>query len=119
MPPSARPGLPPASSGSARSRWCWRAQRCCCVQAGPATARPEAVTSRTALGLDEDIELRRAGDGVYDGEIRGGWWTPRGPLGGYVMAVMLNGLTLAVDDAARMPRSCTMQFLRPPRRGPV
>jgi acyl-CoA thioesterase len=71
------------------------------------------------LGLDEDIELRRAGDGTYDGEIRGGWWTPRGPLGGYVMAVMLNGLTLAVDDAERMPRSCTMQFLRPPQRGPV
>jgi acyl-CoA thioesterase len=71
------------------------------------------------LGLDDDIALRPAGEGVYEGEIRPGWWTPRGPLGGYVMAVILNGLTLAVDDSERMPRGCTMHFLRPPKAGPV
>jgi acyl-CoA thioesterase len=71
------------------------------------------------LSFDDDIALRPAGEGVYEGEIRGGWWTPRGPLGGYVMAVMLNGLQQAVGDPARLPRSCTMHFLRPPQPGPV
>jgi acyl-CoA thioesterase len=71
------------------------------------------------LSFDEDIALRPAGDGRYEGEIRGGWWTPRGPLGGYVMALMLCGLEAAVADPARMPRSCTMHFLRPPKPGPI
>jgi acyl-CoA thioesterase len=48
-----------------------------------------------------------------------GWWTPRGPLGGYVMAIVLRGMTLAVDDDARAVRSLSMQFLRPPSAGPV
>lgn len=71
------------------------------------------------MGLDEDIALRPAGAGVYEGEIRGGWSTPRGPLGGYVMALMVTGLGLSVGDPARLPRSCTMHFLRPPRAGPI
>jgi acyl-CoA thioesterase len=71
------------------------------------------------LGFDEDIALRPAGEGVYEGELHGGWRTPRGPLGGYVMALMLNGLGLAVGDPARLPRSCTMHFLRPPQEGAV
>jgi acyl-CoA thioesterase len=71
------------------------------------------------LSFDEDIALRPAGDGLYEGEVRGGWWTPRGPLGGYVMALMLSGLEQAVGDPERMPRSCTMHFLRAPRAGPV
>jgi acyl-CoA thioesterase len=71
------------------------------------------------LGFDEDIALRRTADGVYQGEVRKHWWTPRGPLGGYVLALMLRGFELAVDDQARMARSVTMHFLRAPQAGPV
>jgi acyl-CoA thioesterase len=71
------------------------------------------------LSFDDDIALRPAGDGVYAGEVCPDWWTPRGPLGGYVMALMLRALEQAVDDPARQPRSCTMHFLRPPRAGPI
>jgi acyl-CoA thioesterase len=71
------------------------------------------------LSLDEDIALRPAGDGRFEGEVRGGWWTPRGPLGGYVMALMLRALEQTVADPERMPRSVTMHFLRPPAAGPV
>ena len=63
--------------------------------------------------------MRPVGDGKYEGEVRGGWWTPRGPLGGYVMALMLRALEQAVGDPERMPRSATMHFLRPPQAGPV
>ena len=71
------------------------------------------------LSFDEDIALRPVGGGTYEGEIHGGWWTPRGPLGGYVMALMLNAFQHEVGDAARPPRAATMHFLRSPTEGPV
>ena len=71
------------------------------------------------MGLDADTALRPAGEGAWEGEIAPGWETPRGPLGGYVMAIVLRGLELAVDDPERQPRSATMHFLRVPVSGPV
>jgi acyl-CoA thioesterase len=71
------------------------------------------------VGLDSDTALRPLDDGAYEGQIDGGWWTPRGPLGGYVMAILLRGMALAVGDDARLPRSLTTYFLRPPEAGPV
>jgi acyl-CoA thioesterase len=71
------------------------------------------------MSFDSDTALRPAGDGVWTGEVVAGWETPRGPLGGYVMAIMIRGLELAVDDAERTARSVSMHFLRVPRAGPV
>jgi acyl-CoA thioesterase len=75
--------------------------------------------SDDSLSFDDDVALRPAGAGVYEGDVCGHWWTPRGPLGGYVMALMLHALQLAVDDPARQARACTMHFLRPPAQGPI
>jgi acyl-CoA thioesterase len=69
--------------------------------------------------FDEATGLEPAGDGLWEGAITDGWATPRGPLGGYVMAIVLRGFELAVADPARAPRSATMHFLRPPVVGPV
>ena len=71
------------------------------------------------MSFDDDIALRPREDGALDGRIAPGWHTPRGPLGGYVMAVVLNGMLLAVGDDSRQPRSLTVHFLRPPQDGPV
>jgi acyl-CoA thioesterase len=84
-----------------------------------ATKRRTPIRSRTALSFDDDIALQHAGAHVYEGEVCRDWWTPRGPLGGYVMALMVRALELTVDDPARQPRSCTMHFLRPPQAGPI
>lgn len=72
-------------------------------------------------GFDDDIALTPVGDteNAWDGEIAPGWHTPRGPLGGYVMAIIMRGLELAVDDPTRSARSITTHFLRPPTDGPV
>lgn len=70
-------------------------------------------------GFDDDTALAPAGEGVWEGAIAVGWDTPRGPLGGYVMALMLRAFELAVGDAGRSPRSVTMHFLRVPEAGPV
>jgi acyl-CoA thioesterase len=71
------------------------------------------------MGFDADIALRPTGEGSWESEIQESWWTPRGPLGGYVMAFVLRGMEEAVGDPERQVRSVTMHFLRPPEAGPV
>jgi acyl-CoA thioesterase len=71
------------------------------------------------VAFDDDTALSAAGEGSWTGEIATGWDTPRGPLGGYAMAIVLRGLELAVDDPERQARSVTMHFLRVPEAGPV
>jgi acyl-CoA thioesterase len=72
------------------------------------------------VGFDSETELQQGERaGVWTGAIAGGWDTPRGPLGGYVMAILMRGLELAVDDDERQARSVTMHFLRVPEVGPV
>jgi acyl-CoA thioesterase len=70
------------------------------------------------LPFDADIALEEK-DGALHGAVAEGWDTPRGPLGGYVMAIVLNGMQMAVADDARQPRSLTVHFVRPPHAGPV
>ena len=77
------------------------------------------VSCRAAVSFESDTALGPAGEGAWKGVIAPGWDTPRGPLGGYVMAIMMRGLELAVADPERQPRSVTMHFLRVPEAGPV
>ena len=69
--------------------------------------------------FDQDTALEPVGPGVWDGHVAQGWATPRGPLGGYVMAILLRAMREAVADPARSARSATMHFLRVPEVGPV
>ncbi len=70
-------------------------------------------------GFDQDTAIVPAGEGRWDAQVADGWDTPRGPLGGYVMALMIRALEAAVADPGRTPRSVTMHFLRAPTAGPV
>lgn len=74
--------------------------------------------------FDSAIALEREpgtadGGSVWSGELASGWQTPRGPLGGYVMAIVINALDLEVGDPQRQARAVTMHFLRVPEAGPV
>ena len=71
------------------------------------------------MSLDDATALTPTTDGAYDGAVEDGWNTPVGPLGGYVMAIVLRAMQAAVADDARQPRSFTLHFLRPPHPGPV
>lgn len=71
------------------------------------------------MSFDADIELRPIAAGSWEGTIDRSWWTPRGPLGGYVMAFALRAMENAVADPERQARSVTMHFLRPPAPGAV
>jgi len=72
-----------------------------------------------ATVFDDDTALVPDGRGGFSGAVADGWQTARGPLGGYVMAIVLRGMELAVADPSRLPRSATMHFLRIPEAGPV
>jgi acyl-CoA thioesterase len=89
------------------------------VRAGSWDQPSKASYTAPKVSFDDDTALRPLGDGAYEGRIGERWWTPRGPLGGYVMAVVLRGLSLAVGDQERQPRSLTTYFLRPPVAGPI
>jgi len=69
--------------------------------------------------FDRDTALEPLGDGRLGGAISRRWWIERGPNGGYVAALVLRGLTMAVADQARTPRSLTVHYLAPPQEGPV
>ena len=70
------------------------------------------------LDFDSETELDPTGDGGWRGEIAEGWETPRGPLGGYVMAIEMRGMEVAVDDPERQARSVTSTSCGYPRRDP-
>jgi len=71
------------------------------------------------VSFDDAIALRPGPGGAFEGAVAEGWNTPRGPLGGYVMAIVLRAMEQAVADETRQPRSFTVHFLRPPAAGPV
>jgi len=68
--------------------------------------------------FDRDTALTPLGDGRFAGTIDHGWWIERGPNGGYIAAIVLRGLALAIGDADRTPRSLTVHYLAPPTEGP-
>jgi acyl-CoA thioesterase len=77
------------------------------------------IGSGAAMDFDSDTAVRAAGEGRWDGVVAEGWDTPRGPLGGYIQAIVLSAMTAELGDAERAVRSMTMHFMRVPKAGPV
>ncbi len=71
------------------------------------------------MNLDHDTALKPLGHGTFEGMVSSAWWTARGPLGGYVMAILMRALIETVADPERAPRSLTVHFLRPPQAAPI
>lgn len=69
--------------------------------------------------FDTDTAVIPAGDGVFDGRIDRGWWIVRGPNGGYVAAILVRAMTMAVADETRQPRSLTVHYAEAPEEGPA
>jgi acyl-CoA thioesterase len=69
--------------------------------------------------FDTDTAVSPRGDGVYDVGIDRGWWIERGPNGGYVAALLVQGMLAEVADPARHLRSLTVHYLAPANEGPA
>ena len=69
--------------------------------------------------FDRDTALAPAGAGAFEASIDPGWWVVGGPNGGYLAAILLRALALAVDDPGRAPRSLTVHYTAPPEAGPA
>jgi acyl-CoA thioesterase len=66
--------------------------------------------------FDRDTAVILAGDGRFRARIDAGW-SVIAPNGGYLAALVLRALALAVDDPARAPRSFTIHYTTPPEPG--
>jgi acyl-coenzyme A thioesterase PaaI-like protein len=71
------------------------------------------------VAFDDDTGVRALRGDAWEGRIEESWYAGLGPLGGYVMAIVLRAIVLATDDEARQPRTMTIHFLRAPQAGPV
>jgi acyl-CoA thioesterase len=57
--------------------------------------------------------------GVFGAHCGSDWFTPRGPHGGFLAAIVVRAMTDVVDEPARAPRSITLHYLRPPLQGDI
>ncbi len=69
--------------------------------------------------FDTDTAVRQVGPGRFEARVDPGWWVVAGPNGGYIAAILLRALDLAVEDASRTPRSLTIHYTAPPVEGPA
>ena len=69
--------------------------------------------------FDSDTAVWDDGGGRFETRIDPGWWVVAGPNGGYIAAVVLRALALAVGDASRTPCSLTLHYTAPPIEGPA
>jgi acyl-CoA thioesterase len=67
--------------------------------------------------FDEGTAVTRAGEDTFTAVLSKDWWVFTGANGGYLASVLLRALTARVDDPARMARSLTVHYLRPPAEG--
>jgi acyl-CoA thioesterase len=76
---------------------------------------PPATESR----FERDTRVTPAGEGRFEARIDPGWWIVDGPNGGYIAAIVLRALELAVADPERAPRSLSIHYTAPPAAGPA
>lgn len=77
----------------------------------------DTAVRRIEDGTSGDAQAR--GETLFAADIAPGWRAGRGPHGGYLAAMLLRALTLAVDDPGRTPRSLTIHYTRSPEPGPI
>jgi acyl-CoA thioesterase len=66
-----------------------------------------------------DTAVEAIGERVFAATVSRDWYTPRGPNGGYLAAIVLRAMLAAETDRDRTPRSLTLHYLRPPAEGEV
>lgn len=93
------------------------------AEAQDAPAELAAATLQHPGKFDRDTAVRELGrEGAeveLAAEVSPDWRAGRGPHGGYIAAILLRALIVAVDDPARAPRSLTIHYARAPEPGPV
>ncbi|MEX0941011.1 MAG: thioesterase family protein [Pseudomonadales bacterium] len=69
--------------------------------------------------FDQDIGLNRTGTGSFDAVISDTWNVHIGPNGGYIAALILNGIKRELGDKGSQTRSITYHFLSASKPGPA
>lgn len=88
------------------------------AHSAPATPwETAAVAATSQRSFAADTAVVAAGEGRWRGSIAPEWFGPPGPNGGFIAALILRAIRAEVDEPARMPRSLTVHYLRPPAAG--
>jgi acyl-CoA thioesterase len=75
------------------------------------------VTPARVPRFERDTAVVRDDEATFHATLDTGWWVMRGPNGGYLAAIVLRALTIAVDDPTRAARSLTVHYTSPPDAG--
>jgi acyl-CoA thioesterase len=63
--------------------------------------------------FERDTTVAPLGNGRWEAHYDEGWFATTGPNGGYLAAIVLKAMAAEIDDAARLPRSLNLHYLRP------
>src|SRR6188472_2496573 len=69
--------------------------------------------------FERDTSVREIEAGVFEGHVNRDWWIVFGPNGGFLAAMLVKAMAVAVDDHARVARSLTVHYTAAPTEGPV
>jgi acyl-CoA thioesterase len=69
--------------------------------------------------FDADIAVTKQAAGIYSTLIRDNWNVQIGPNGGYIAAILLNGMQAELGDSSRDVRGITFHFLSASTPGPA
>jgi acyl-CoA thioesterase len=69
--------------------------------------------------FDADIAVKKEAPGIYGTDILDNWNVQIGPNGGYIAAILLNGMQTGLGDSSRSARSITFHFLSASTPGPA
>jgi acyl-CoA thioesterase len=73
--------------------------------------------SALATSFERATAVEPLGDAAFRAVCDPAWWTPRGPNGGYLAAIVLRAMIAGLGDPAREARSLTCHYLLPPAAG--
>lgn len=85
----------------------------------PARTVASAPEEAPVTAFERATRAAPLGERRYRGTMDPGWFGPPGPNGGVIAALILRAMRAEVGDPARLPRSLTLHYLRPPAAGDV
>src|SRR5919202_6424951 len=69
--------------------------------------------------FERDTSVTEIEPGVFEGAINRDWWIVFGPNGGFLAAMLVKAMGVAVADEARAARSLTIHYTAAPAEGRV
>src|SRR3954451_5299451 len=67
--------------------------------------------------FERDTNVTEVDPGVFEGHVNRDWWIVFGPNGGFLAAMFVRAIAVAVGDDSRVARSLTIHYTAGPEEG--